>query len=34
MSLKIKRSLPLMLLMLNVLAVLIFVVGRYPIIAY
>lgn len=34
MSLKIKRNLPLMLLMLNVLVVLIFVVGRYPIIAY
>ena len=34
MSLKIKRNLPLILLMLNIFAVLIFIIGNIPIIAY
>ncbi len=34
MSLKIKRTLPLMFLMLNILAILIFALGSYPIISY
>ena len=34
MSLKTKRNLPIVILMLDVLAVLIFIIGSYPIIAY
>jgi hypothetical protein len=34
MSLKFKRNLPLMLLLVSILSVLTFVIGSYPIIAY